>query len=88
MDKYSENLLDHIESKDFKTAIKVFEWLLNIGVLDTQRIRILAVRSYVDKLYKSGEGKVDAMYLAAEEFGCSYEYIRKCMYYHKDINLE
>lgn len=32
--------------------------------------------------------KVEAMYDAAERFCCSYEYVRKCMYYYKEINLE
>lgn len=31
--------------------------------------------------------KMDAMWKASEKFACSYEYIRKCMYYYKDINL-
>mgnify|MGYP007081677823 FL=1 len=47
----------------------------------------MVVREYVNELVGRGTGKVDAMYMAAEKFCCSYEYVRKCMYYYKEVNL-
>ena len=65
-------------------ARKLFE----IGVLDHTMCKVLAVREYVAALVKGGEKKIDAMWQAAEHFSCSYEYIRKCIYYYTDVNLE
>lgn len=63
------------------------EMLIKMGVVDPVRCKILVVRNFVFDLVKRGSGKVDAMYIAAEEFCCSYEYVRKCMYYYKYVNL-
>lgn len=66
---------------------EVVERLIRMGVVDTVRCKILVVREYVNELVGRGTGKVDAMYMAAESFCCSYEYVRKCMYYYKEVNL-
>lgn len=63
------------------------ETLIRMGVVDTTRCKVLVVREHVHELVKEGFGKVDAMYAAAERFCCSYEYVRKCMYYYRDVNL-
>ena len=68
-------------------AGEVVERLIRMGVVDTVRCKILVVREYVNELVGRGTGKVDAMYMAAEKFCCSYEYVRKCMYYYKEVNL-
>ncbi len=85
---YDKQLISSVESlwPDMDTA-ELVEKLINIGVVDTVRCKILVVREYVEKTVSGGCGKVDAMYMAAEKFCCSYEYVRKCMYYYKDINL-
>lgn len=67
-------------------AAEVVERLIRMGVVDTAKCKVLVVREYVDALVCGGTGKVDAMYIAAEKFCCSYEYIRKCMYYYKNVN--
>ena len=61
--------------------------LCRIGVVDHTLCKVFAVRRYVDRLTGDGTGKVDAMWLAAEHFCATYEYIRKCMYYYKDVNI-
>lgn len=63
------------------------EKLIRMGVVDNVRCKILAVRTFVYELVKCGGGKVDSMYVAAEKFCCSYEYVRKCMYYYKDVDI-
>ena len=68
-------------------AGEVVERLIRMGVVDTVRCKILVVREYVNELVGRGTGKVDAMYMTAEKFCCSYEYVRKCMYYYKEVNL-
>lgn len=66
---------------------ELVERLINIGVVDPVRCKILVVREYVEKMFVHGYGKVESMYMAAEKFCCSYEYVRKCVYYYKEINL-
>lgn len=61
--------------------------LIEIGVIDATRCKVLSVREYVNSLLQQGYKKIDAMWKATEIFSCSYEYIRKCMYYYKDVNL-
>ena len=50
-------------------------------------MQVLSVREYVNSLLQLGYKKIDAMWKATEIFSCSYEYIRKCMYYYKNVNL-
>ena len=61
--------------------------LIEIGVVDATRCKVLSVREYVNSLLQQGYKKIDAMWKATEIFSCSYEYIRKCMYYYIDVNL-
>ncbi len=61
--------------------------LIEIGVIDFRLCKILAIRQYVYAAVKAGTKKYTAMFKAAEQFCCTYEYVRKCMYYYKDINL-
>lgn len=70
-----------------ENAGEVAERLIRMGVVDTVKCKVLVVREFVDDMVRKGSGKVDAMYVAAEKFCCSYEYVRKCMYYYKDINF-
>lgn len=69
------------------SAVELIEKLCDIGVIDHTLCKVLAVRRHVEELVRSGTGKVDAMWLAAEHFCATYEYVRKCMYYYKDLNL-
>ncbi len=62
--------------------------LIEIGVIDFRLCKILAVREHVYAAVKAGSKKNDAMWTAAEHFGCTYEYIRKCMYYYTDVNFD
>lgn len=66
---------------------RLLEKLMEMGVIDFSRCKILAVRSLVDQLIKKGHKKIDAMWKASEHFACSYEYVRKCMYYYQDVNM-
>lgn len=86
---YDKQLITSVEKlwPGMKTA-EVVERLINIGVVDPAKCKVLVVREYVDKMVKEGYGKVDSMYMAAEKFCCSYEYVRKCVYYYKDVNLQ
>lgn len=69
------------------SAERLLAKLMDMGVVDFSRCKILAVRSRVEQLIKQGDKKIDAMWKAAEHFACSYEYVRKCMYYYQDVNL-
>lgn len=61
--------------------------LCRIGVVDPSVCKILSTRRFVDDSVKSGLPKVEAMWLAAERFGTSYEYIRKCMYNYPGLDV-
>ena len=49
--------------------------------------KVLKIREFVAALQKNGMKKIDAMWMASEQFACTYEYVRKCMYYYTDVNL-
>ncbi len=63
------------------------EQLIRIGVVDPVRCKILLIRENVAALVKEGNGKIESMYMTAEKMCTSYEYVRKCIYYNKNINL-
>jgi ribosomal protein L17 len=69
-------------------ADRLVEELCRVGVVDHTLCKVLAVRGRVEELVKSGRhGKVEAMWIAAEQFCATYEYVRKCMYYYTDVNI-
>ena len=63
------------------TTGQTVEKLTALGVIDSTLCKVLAVREHVRIR------KTDAMWLATERFACSYEYVRKCMYYYTDMNI-
>ena len=67
---------------------KIVEKLIELGVVDLTLCKVLAVREFVADRQKEGLKKIDAMWMATEHFACSYEYVRKCVYYYTDINAE
>ena len=66
---------------------QLLDVLFDMGVVDPTRCKVLAIRDCVEQLVREGRGKVDSMYQAADRFACSYEYVRKCMYYYTDVNM-
>lgn len=85
---YDRELIGYVAGKfDGVSAGDLVARLIEMGVVDTVKCKVLVVRRFVDDLVRKGEGKVAAMYTAADRFCCSYEYVRKCMYYYKDVNL-
>lgn len=54
--------------------------LLERGLIDLRAAERGAVRQRVAELQRSGSGRVEAMFQAAEEFCCSYEKIRSIIY--------
>ncbi len=68
-------------------AAELVAELCRIGVVDHTRCKILAVRRRVEELVHDGHRKIEAMWLAADQFCATYEYVRKCMYYHTDVNI-
>ncbi|MBP3425595.1 MAG: hypothetical protein J6K81_02595 [Rikenellaceae bacterium] len=66
---------------------ELLDLLFKMGVVDQTRCKVLAVRQWVEGAVRKGARKVDAMYQAADKFACSYEYVRKCMYYYTDVNM-
>lgn len=79
--KYIENITKGMSTKE------AVDTLFRIGVIDYTLAKVLAVRSFVKQHTDSGVSVLQAMWLATEEFACTYEYVRKCQYYYKDINL-
>lgn len=88
MTTYEKELLTIVEQRYSQLSHReLIEQLLQMGVVDYSRCKILSVRSFVNERLGDGMKKLDAMACAAERFGCSYEYIRKCIYYYKEVNI-
>jgi hypothetical protein len=66
---------------------EIIDRLCRLGVVDTTLLKVLVIRQHVEKLMGEGESKLNAMWRATEIFACTYEYVRKCVYYYKDINF-
>lgn len=84
-----EKYLTEIVSSQFSglTNEELLHKLIQIGVVDFTLCKVLAIREYVGDCMKNDMKKIDAMWEAAEKFACSYEYVRKCMYYYTDVNV-
>ncbi len=75
--KIKELIANHLGIKpDNKTLCR----LLEAGLIDIVRSERVAYKIYIDRLVKSGISCCEAMFMAAEEFNCSYEKIRKNYY--------
>lgn len=87
-DRYLIGALCRLYPDEVACVARLVERLIRMGVVDPVRCKVMVVRRYVERRVRDGMKKVEAMYDAAERFCCSYEYVRKCMYYYKEINLE
>lgn len=88
MTTYIKQLLAQLQEKYPHMTLEEFaKKLFELGVVDHRQCKVLAVREYVYAEVKAGAKKTDAMWQAAEHFACTYEYIRKCMYYYTDVNF-
>lgn len=88
MTRYEKELVRMVEQRfpDLSPA-QLLPKLMEMGVVDSSRCKVLAVRRHVETLMRVGGKKTDAMWAAADYFACSYEYVRKCMYYYVDVNF-
>lgn len=88
MTSYEKELILLIEQHYPNISIKnLIVKLMDMDIIDFTRCKVLAVRNWVNQRIRQGDKKIDAMWKAAEHFACSYEYVRKCMYYYQDVNL-
>ena len=85
---YQKELMHLLQEKFGQLSTQqLLEKLSEIGVLDYVLCKVLVVREFVAALQRNGVKKIDAMLIASEKFACTYEYIRKCMYYYTDVGL-
>lgn len=63
------------------TCHEVLGWLAEHNLLSPSRCHAYIARKMVDEQLRRGLNKVNAMSLAAERLGCSYECVRKYVYY-------
>ncbi|MCC8019544.1 MAG: hypothetical protein LIO85_07215 [Rikenellaceae bacterium] len=88
MTLYLTELLDQIERQHERlTPRQLAETLIGLGVIDNTLCKVLMVRYEVVRHIGAGLRKTDAMWLATEKYCCSYEYVRKCIYYYTDLNI-
>lgn len=64
-----------------KEPTQVIETLQELNLLDPKRCKAFLVKNFVVDKVNEGMGKTDAMYEAAEKYCCSYECVRKYIYY-------
>lgn len=88
MTTYERGLLEIID-RHYATLSprELTQKLIEMGIIDFSRLKVLAVREYVAELVHGGERKINAMWIASEHFACTYEYVRKCIYYYTDVNI-
>lgn len=64
------------------TPADVIGWLARQGVTNNTSARRLVIKEYVDRQFASGKcSKADALFEAADHFGCS-EYMARNYYYN------
>ncbi len=84
MTVYDKMLIEKLcPEEEEMTPQALMESLLKRNLLDQKRCRALLVRDFVDESVRKGSTKIDAMYEAADRFCCSYDSIRKYVYYYK-----
>lgn len=89
MSLYQKRLRELVRAHDLcDDGEQIVDMLFKVGVIDNTLVKVLVIREYVDELMRGGETKLNAMWRATEIFACTYEYVRKCVYYYKDINLQ
>ncbi len=65
---------------DLKEALPLVEQLLHAGLINLTEAERLAIRQHYATALRQGVGCCQAMVNLSEEFGCSYEKIRKIIY--------
>ncbi len=89
MTLYQKRLHDLVQARCAQNSgHDVVDLLFRVGVIDSTLVKVLVIREYVEELLREGETKLNAMWRATEVFACTYEYVRKCIYYYKDVNLQ
>ncbi len=88
MTLYQKRLHELVQSRvPHADGTEVVDTLFRLGVIDSTLVKVLVIREYVEELMREGETKLNAMWRATEIFACTYEYVRKCVYYYRDINF-
>ncbi len=82
---YSESQLRNtlsqmVEDLDSPSPQQILDYLHTNRMLNYRAIERHAIRQEVEKLYKAGMGRCDAMVAVAEKIGCSYEKVRALIY--------
>ncbi len=86
--RYQKELARMVAEKYGKlTAAQIVAELCRADVIDHTLCKVLVVRRWVENAVRQGDGKNAAMWLAAERFCVTFEYVRRCMYYYTDVNL-
>lgn len=89
MNKYQSRVMEPVIARYGELpAGEMLEALLRSGVIDFGRCKVAAVREFVEAEVRRGEMKMEAMFEAAERFACSYDYVRKCIYYYKNVAFD
>ncbi len=89
MTLYQKRLHELVQARcAHQSGHEVVDLLFRVGVIDSTLVKVLVIREYVEELMREGETKLNAMWRATEVFACTYEYVRKCIYYYRDINLQ
>ncbi len=87
MTAVEKSLLEIVEQRLGRQAAQTARVLMEAGITDAVRCRALVVKEYVARQERLGTAKVEAMYMAASRFCCSYESVRNYVYNYKDILL-
>lgn len=90
MTTYVKTLTGQLRERYGEMATEKFiEKIFEIGVIDHRLCKVLAIRRWVEERMRTQKTvtKISVMRAAGDHFGCTYEYVRKCMYYYIDVNF-
>ena len=86
-DYLRERISGNFQFEICRSIEKTFELLVEMGLIEPTMCKVAVIRNFVNNQVESGVGKLDAMWSATEHFACTYEYVRRCMYYYRDMNF-
>lgn len=72
-------------ASEFADAAEAVGWLIEKGVLDHKRCRVLLIKEHYAKLLGAGASKMDALTATAEEFSVAEATVSEAIYRYRDI---
>ncbi len=84
MNSYERNIVEQVERIMAKSLPRgSVKRMAELGLLDLRKCEKIAITHFVERRFKQGKTKGEAMVEAAEHYNCSFEKIRYTIYTKK-----